>query len=44
VYRDFESPRWGIIICVDTIKPVKAGEELFTNYSYKRGGPMLKRV
>jgi hypothetical protein len=36
IYDDFEHPRWGLIRSVRTIRPVKAGEELFTFYFYKK--------
>ena len=33
---DIEHPRWGAIIGVVSTKTIKAGEELFTYYRYKR--------
>ena len=33
-YQEIEHPRYGWIQSVTTIKPVKAGEELYTNYGY----------
>jgi hypothetical protein len=32
-----EHPRWGSIMCVESIRPIKAGEELFTHYGYGKG-------
>ena len=34
-YHEIEHPRYGWIQSVTTSKPVKAGEELYTNYGYK---------
>ena len=34
-YGEIEHPRWGVIQGVGTIKPIKAGEEIFTFYNYK---------
>lgn len=31
-----EHPRWGLIAMAQTAKAVKAGEELFSFYGYKR--------
>ena len=30
-----EHPRWGSIMCVQSQRPIKAGEEIFANYHYK---------
>ena len=32
-----EHPRWGSIMCVESIRPIKAGEEIFTHYGYRKG-------
>lgn len=32
---DIEHPRWGICKGIRSMKPIKAGEELFLNYNYK---------
>ena len=37
-YGEIEHPRWGVIQGVGTIKPIKAGEEIFTFYDYKEEG------
>ena len=37
-YGEIEHPRWGVIIGVGTQKPIKAGEEIFTHYSFKKKG------
>ena len=34
-FREIEHPRYGWIQGVTTSKPVKAGEELYTNYGYR---------
>jgi len=34
-----EHPRWGNIVCVASIKPIKTGEEIFTNYGYLLSDP-----
>ena len=31
-----EHPRWGLISSVVTSKHIKSGEELYTNYGYKK--------
>ena len=35
-YDEIEHPRWGVIIGIRTTKPIKAGEEIFTYYGYKK--------
>lgn len=35
-YDEIEHPRWGVIIGIRTTKPIKAGEEIFTHYGYKK--------
>mgnify|MGYP001160223486 FL=1 len=37
-YGEIEHPRWGVIQGVGTMKPIKAGEEIFTHYGYKEEG------
>lgn len=34
-----EHPRWGSIVCVASIKPIKTGQEIFTNYGYLKNEP-----
>ena len=31
-----EHPRWGSIMCVASIRKIKSGEEIFTNYGYAK--------
>ena len=35
VYVEVEHPRWGSIMCVESRRPIKAGEEIFSHYHYK---------
>ena len=35
-YDEIEHPRWGVIIGIRTTKLIKAGEEIFTYYGYKK--------
>ena len=39
VYVEVEHPRWGSIMCVESRRPIKAGEEIFTHYLYKVDNP-----
>ena len=34
-----EHPRWGLIMSVQSIGPIKSGQEIFTYYGYPRGEP-----
>ena len=31
-YSEAEHPRWGGIMCVESFRPIRAGEEIFTYY------------
>ena len=39
MYLPMEHPRWGFIQSVTTTRDIHAGEEIFTNYGYKKKGP-----
>ena len=34
-----EHPRWGPIRCVESLRPIKSGEEIFTYYGYETIDP-----
>jgi hypothetical protein len=36
-FTDMEHPRWGAIVSVISLTPIKAGSEIFTHYGYQRG-------
>ena len=38
VYSEIEHPRWGLIQSVTGLFPIEAGQEIFTNYGYDKGG------
>ena len=38
-YVSAEHPRWGSIMCVESQRPIKAGEELYTYYGYGQAEP-----
>ncbi len=35
-----EHPRWGPIRCVESLRPIKSGEEIFTYYGYETIDPL----